>query len=189
MMNSNLNWKIRQACRILQAGGVIAYPTEAVYGLGCDPLNADAVHKILAMKKRPVDKGLILVAANLKQLQPYLQPLSKEQTERLQQSWPGPTTWIVPARHDVPVWIRGRHSSIAVRVSAHPVIQGLCKVFGGPIISTSANRSGIAPARTAMQVRRGLDIPADYILNAQLGGADKPTQIYDLLSGRTIRSS
>ncbi|MDH5182379.1 MAG: L-threonylcarbamoyladenylate synthase [Gammaproteobacteria bacterium] len=188
-MYSNDKWKIRQACHVMKTGGIIAYPTEAVYGLGCDPLNADAVHRLLAMKQRPIDKGLILVAANLQQLKPYIQSLTEEQLQCVQQSWPGPTTWIVPARLNVPVWIRGHHTSLAVRVSAHPVVQALCKTFGGPIISTSANRSGMPPARSALQVRRGFIVPVDYTLHAPLGGADKPTEIRDLRSGKVVRSS
>lgn len=189
MIASNIAWKIRQACHALQTGGVIAYPTEAVYGLGCDPMNADSVHRLLAMKQRPVDKGLILVAANLQQLTPYLQPLSDEQIKQLQNSWPGPTTWIIPSRLAVPVWIRGSHTSLAVRVSAHPVVQALCEAYGGPIISTSANRSGRPPAHSVLELRRGFIVQPDYVLNAPLGGADKPTEIRDLVSGKVVRSS
>lgn len=183
------SWKIRQACHVLEAGGVIAYPTEAVYGLGCDPLNAAAVYRILSIKQRPVHKGLILVAANLQQLKPYIQPLTDEQSMRIQQSWPGPTSWIVPVNPEVPIWIRGTHSSLAVRVSAHPVVHALCEAIGGPIISTSANRSGLAPARSTLQIRQSLFIQPDFILNAPLGGADKPSEIRDLISGNIIRSS
>ncbi|MBD3610205.1 MAG: threonylcarbamoyl-AMP synthase [Gammaproteobacteria bacterium] len=181
-------WHIRMAVRALRSGGVIAYPTEGVYGLGCDPMNADAVYRILAMKQRKVDKGLIMVAANIEQVLPYIQPLSDEQLATLQQTWPGPTTWIIPARAEVPVWIRGKHSGLAIRVSSHPVIQALCTEFDGPIISTSANSSGRPPARSALQVRQALSILPDVILSAELGGKGSATEIRDLSSGAIVRA-
>lgn len=182
------NWKLHYAGNLLRKGGVIAYPTEAVYGLGCDPLNAAAVLRILDMKQRPEEKGLILVAANLQQLQPYLLPLSHKQQATLQHSWPGPNTWIVPARPEVPRWLRGKHDSLAVRVSAHPWVQALCHHFGGPIVSTSANRAGQEPARTPLQVRiRLMGNEPDLILHAPLGGAAQPTKIRDLLTGSIVR--
>ena len=182
-------WKLQQAVQRMQHGGVIAYPTEAIYGLGCDPVNPDAVYRLLAMKQRAVEKGLILVAASIEQLLPYMQPLSAEQLQRLQQSWPGPNTWVVPARPEVPAWIRGQHDTLAVRVSAHPVVQALCQHFAGPIISTSANRAGQPPAHNALQVRLRLVDQPDMILHAPLGGADKPTEIRDLITGKILRAA
>ena len=180
---------IRQAVRALKGGGVIAYPTEAVYGLGCDPMNAEAVSRLLGMKQREMAKGLILVAADLQQLEPFLVPLSQTQLNTLQASWPGPNTWIVPARAEVPFWIRGRHEGLTVRVSAHPLIQSLCTAFGGPIISTSANRSGQHPALNVLQVRRYFDAQLDVVLSGELGGASRPTQIRDLQSGDILRNA
>jgi L-threonylcarbamoyladenylate synthase len=178
---------LRESVRHLLQGDVIAYPTEAVFGLGCDPLNAEAVYRLLAMKQRPVDKGLILVAADLNQLLPYLQPLSDKEIDTLQKSWPGPVTWIVPCLRSVPVWLRGHHQSLAVRVSAHPVIQQLCSAWGGPIVSTSANISGRPPARTPLEVRRSFQGQVDCILHAETGGAVRPTQIRVLGSDTILR--
>lgn len=178
---------LRQAIRVLHRGGIIAYPTEAVYGLGCDPMNAEAVYRLLALKQRAVEKGLILVAAELQQLLPYMLPLDTEQQATLQASWPGPNTWVVPAREEVPVWIRGTHSGLAVRVSAHPLVRELCKSFGGPIISTSANISGHPAASSPLAVRRSFGTQVDYIIHAALGGAHRPSQIRDLLSGAVLR--
>ncbi|NOR70927.1 MAG: tRNA threonylcarbamoyladenosine biosynthesis protein RimN, partial [Methylomarinum sp.] len=112
--------KIRLAAQKIQAGEVIAYPTEAVYGLGCDPLNEEAVLNLLALKKRSIDKGLILIASSLTQLEPYLQ-LNDEIRSKVQATWPGPVTWIIPAQTWVPQWLTGQHSSLAVRVTAHPI--------------------------------------------------------------------
>jgi L-threonylcarbamoyladenylate synthase len=165
---------------------VIAYPTEAVYGIGCDPWNEDAVATVLELKQRPWHKGLILVASNFNQLQEFIQPVSATLLAELQQTWPGPVTWVLPVRDNVPAWITGEHDTIAVRVSAHPLVQQLCDAFGGAIVSTSANLSGLKPARTAYQVRWQLP-EVDFVFAGNVGGADKPSQIRDGKSGAILR--
>ena len=131
--------RIQRAAQLLHTGGVIAYPTEAVWGLGADPFNSAAVDRLLALKQRSIDKGLIIVAANIEQLESYLLTLSSQQREQLETSWPGPITWLVPNNNMFPPWICGRYTKVALRVSRHPVVQSLCLAFGGPIVSTSAN--------------------------------------------------
>jgi L-threonylcarbamoyladenylate synthase len=152
-------------------------------------LNGEAVYRLLAMKQRNVDKGLILIASELQQLQPYLQDLSDKEIDSLMQTWPGPVTWLVPCRPDVPVWLRGTHNSLAVRVTAHPVVQRICHAYGGPIVSTSANISRRPPARTPLAVRRSFGNQVDYIVHAELGGAKRPSQIRDLKSGVVVRAA
>jgi L-threonylcarbamoyladenylate synthase len=178
---------LRTARRTLLAGGIVAYPTEAVYGLGCDPLNPQAVMRLLALKQRPWHKGLILLASHREQLKPYLQSLDAETEQRLSQSWPGPVTWLLPARAEVPRWLRGKHDTLAVRVTAHPLAAALCEVFGGPIVSTSANLAGHEPARNPLTVRRALGSRVDYILHGGLGDLAQPTEIRDAATGRVIR--
>lgn len=180
-------WHLRRACRHLWQGGVIAYPTEAVYGLGCDPLNPEAVERLLALKQRPMAKGLILIASDFEQLQPYLLPLSPELEGRVAGSWPGPVTWLLPARPEVPAWLRGEHTSLAVRVTAHPLAAELCRTFGGPVVSTSANISRRPPARSPLDVQRIFGDSLDYILHGPLGEQARPTEIRDGLSGRIVR--
>lgn len=179
---------LREAVRALRHGGIIAYPTEAVYGLGCDPLDAAAVLRLLALKRRPVEKGLILVAADFSQLQPYLLPLAAPLAQQVAADWPGPVTWLLPARPGVPRWLRGAHDTLAVRVSAHPEVAALCRAFGGPIVSTSANPATLPPARNAFTVQRMFDGGVDLILHAPLGGLERPTRIRDGRSGRIIRA-
>nr|MDQ2696242.1 Sua5/YciO/YrdC/YwlC family protein [Pseudomonadota bacterium] len=125
--------RLRQAARILRQGGVIAYPTEAVYGLGCDPRNRRAVQRLLEIKRRPPAKGLILIAADLAQLEPFIDPLPPDRRRLLDAAWPGPVTWLVPARR-APVWLRGNHPTLAVRVTAHPLAAALCRAFGGAVV-------------------------------------------------------
>lgn len=181
-------FRLRLITRHLYAGGLIAYPTEGVYGLGCHPLDAQAVSRLLAIKGRSAAKGLIVVAADWSQLEPLLAPLDEDIQLRVRSTWPGPQTWILPAAEFVPVWLRGRHRGLAARVSAHPVIRALCLAFGGPLVSTSANRSGRPPARRAMPLRRLCRSYPDVLLvPGALGGLRKPTPIHDALTGHILR--
>lgn len=179
---------LQRAVQLLQSGGVLAYPTEAVYGLGCDPLNRRAVERILEIKRRPVEKGLILIASRFQQLKPFLQAQPPEIQARLDESWPGPVTWLVPADPATPRWLRGVHETLAVRVTAHPLAAALCDAFGGAIVSTSANPTGYAPARTALQAR--LRCPGvDLILHGATGRLTRPTPIRDAVTGKVFRSA
>ena len=180
-------FRLRQVASTIRSGGIIAYPTEAVWGLGCDPLNPDAVYRLLAIKRRPADKGLILIAADQAQLSPFVLPPDPGIQRRLDDSWPGPVTWLLPTRPGTPNWLRGRHDSLAVRVTAHPLAAQLCRAFGGPLVSTSANAAGRPPARTALQVRlRCPDI--DLVVSGMTGGQRRPSEIRDARSGAVLRS-
>ncbi|MFT7337689.1 MAG: L-threonylcarbamoyladenylate synthase, partial [Marinobacter maritimus] len=161
-------------------GGVIAYPTEAVWGLGCDPWNLQAVTRILELKNRPMEKGLILVAASVEQIRFLLNPLSEELQLAALGYWPGPVTCLLPdVNRQVPDWVRGSHSSIAVRVSEHPVVKALCESAGMPLVSTSCNPAGQEPALDASQVRRYFGDQLDQIVPGDLGGNRKPSRIID----------
>lgn len=179
-------FQIRQAVRLLDSGGVLAYPTEAVYGLGCDPLDYSAVQRLLELKNRSVDKGLILIAAEFEQLRDLIETPDQQIEAHLRTAWPGPVTFILPAAPDCPGWLTGTHRTLAVRVTDHPLAARLCREFAGPLVSSSANRAGRPPARTALQVR--LRCPGvDAILNGPLGRLDRPTEIRDPVSDRVIR--
>lgn len=180
-------WQLRRAVHTLDAGGLIAYPTEAVYGLGCDPLDPDAVLRLLALKHRPMHKGLILIAAEFAQLEPWLAPLPAARRRAVLASWPGPHTWIWPVSEAVPVWLRGAHISLAVRVTAHPLARALCAAFGGPLVSTSANPAGRRPARNPLRVRQYFPTGVDTILHGPCLGAAGPTRIRDARTGAVLR--
>jgi L-threonylcarbamoyladenylate synthase len=182
-----VNQQVQQAADILKQGGVIAYPTEAVFGLGCDPSNEDAIRHILELKGRNVDKGLILIAASYTQLLPYISELKQEIQKEMQASWPGPVTWLVPAKETVSNSLRGAHTTLAIRVSDHPLVQELCNCFGGALVSTSANPAGCEPARTVKEVKKYFEDSLDYILEGETGGLDKPTEIRDALTNKIIR--
>lgn len=178
---------LRLAVRQLRAGGIIAYPTEGVWGLGCDPDNSDALRRLLALKQRDPAKGLILIAASEAQLAPRLAPLTAAQQAALAATWPGPVTWIVPHNDTVSPLVSGYSSGVAARVSAHLVASALCRAFGGPLISTSANPSGLPAATSALTVRRYFGRRLDYLLPGALGGRHGPSEIRDLLNDKLLR--
>ena len=173
----------------MRAGGVIAYPAEACFGLGCDPMNRRAVYRILALKSRPPDMGLILVADSLVALRPYLAPQAMEMMGGAKSTWPGPVTWLLPASRRTPPWITGRFETIAVRVTAMPALRRLCRAFGGAIVSTSANPHGSPPARTFAQVRFYFGKRLDGVMPGMTGGLAKPSEIRDAASGAVIRAA
>ena len=177
------------AVATLKRGGVIAYPTEAVWGLGCDPFDEAAVRRLLAIKQRAVDKGLILIAAALAQFDGLLDwsALPAERVAAVFDSWPGPNTWIVPATTCVPRWITGAHAGVAVRVSAHPDVVALCAAFGAPLVSTSANLSGQAPAFRRDALDPILLSQIDAVASGETGGLAAPTAIRDALTGARLR--
>jgi len=179
--------RLRAAVRALQRGGVIAYPTEAVWGLGCDPLDERACLRLLALKDRPWDKGLILVASRLSQIEPYIEIPSNNALKRATATWPGPATWIFPATDRCPMWISGDHDGVAVRVSSHPGVVELCEAWGGALVSTSANPSGRAPAMNPAQVRLYFGNSLDTLLPGALGGLAKPTTIREAATGHILR--
>ncbi len=177
--------QLRLATAHLKAGDVIAYPTEAVYGLGCDPLNQQAVLNLLALKQRSIDKGLILIAANFNQLSPFL-AYNESILDKIRPTWPGAVTWIIPAQDWVPVWLTGSRRSLAVRVTAHPLAKALCQQFNGAIVSTSANPNTKPPARTALQVRHYFSQQVAIIAGATAGNKN-PSVIYDAVTGSQLR--
>ncbi|QEW05025.1 L-threonylcarbamoyladenylate synthase [Nitrincola iocasae] len=181
-------WQLQQTVRVMQSGGVIAYPTEAVWGLGCDPYDRSAVMRLLKLKRRPVHKGLILVAASQAQIAPLLGGLTAEQLGWLDQTWPGPNTWLLPDPTGlVPDWIKGQHSQVAIRVSAHPLVKSLCEAWGGPIVSTSANPSNAYPARSRLKVMAYFGCGLDKIIDGKLGGQKSPSTIRSIADSSVIR--
>ncbi|PJK09418.1 tRNA threonylcarbamoyladenosine biosynthesis protein RimN [Lysobacteraceae bacterium NML95-0200] len=188
-MNQDSPISPQQAARLLAAGGLLLYPTEAVWGLGCDPRNPAAVLRLLRIKQRPVEKGLILVAADETQLAPFIdmQRLDLQQQAAVRESWPGANTWVVPATADVPDWIRGAHTGIAVRVSAHPEVIALCRAFGGALVSTSANFASQPAPTSRTAIDPTLIAAVDAVLAGETGGHPSPSTIRNAISGQTLR--
>lgn len=188
-MNKNLQTdQIDSLVQVLKHQHVIAYPTEAVFGVGCDPDSEIAVNRLLSLKQRPVDKGLILIAAHFAQLQPYIDDgaLSQAQRDAVFARWPGPVTFVFPAKKSTPRWLTGRFDTLAVRVTDHPLVIALCDAFSKPVVSTSANLSGLPPCRSTEEVKRqfGDNFP---VLDGATGGRLNPSEIRDALTGELFR--
>lgn len=176
---------VQQALDSIQSGHIIAYPTEAVYGLGCDPFNLDVVDKLLALKGRPHSKGLIVLIAHWSQLFPLIGDIPLSRLDAVQSTWPGPTTWVFPKSSQIPAWLSGERDTLAIRMTAHPLAKALCEL--GPIVSTSANRQSEMPARTIQELDRVFPVGLDGVLTGDLGSESQTSAIYDVLTGQRLR--
>ena len=183
------SWHLRLAVRSLRAGGIVVHATEGVWGLACDPFNAAAVSRLLAIKRRSVAKGLILIGADARSFEPELAGLAYAQRSRIEVSWPGPVTWVLPQQR-FPAWITGAHHQVAVRVPGHPQARALCRAFEGVLVSTSANLGGRPAARNRLQAQRFASLvlrqDIDFLLPGEVLGAAGPSEIRTL-EGATLR--
>ena len=171
--------------KILKEGGIILYPTEGVWGLGCDPFNQTAVKRLLKLKGRPISKGLILITVNWSMVRELINlnlkdyPIIGEATE--------PTTWVFPATSAVPPWIRGDFDSVAIRATTHEIAREICQQFGGAVVSTSANISSSPPATRLEDIDQSILDRVDYVVLGEVGRLAKPSRICDVLTMRSIR--
>lgn len=183
-----INNSLKLCIKKLNNKSVIAYPTESVFGLGCDPDSKSAVYKLLKLKKRPLYKGLILVASNYNQLLPYIKKneISEKQLKLMFSFWPGPTSFVVPVSDNTPKWLTGHFNSIVIRISNNNNIRNICHNFGKPIVSTSANLCGLLPCRTAQEVRDnfGKNFP---VLEGNTDNRINPSEIRNIFTGTIIR--
>lgn len=181
-----------EAADYLKKGQVLAYPTEAVWGLGCDPHNEQAFQEILRLKQRPIEKGVILLAGQISQIEHLLIHLSSDMQKQVVDSWSNrhsserATTWLLPATEDIPTWIKGNHPKVAVRVTTHPLCIALCNAFDGYIVSTSANTAGLEPARSLQDAHTYFKDELNY-LDGDLGLSHEPSKIIDAETGKIIR--
>jgi len=170
----------------LKRGGVIAYPTESCYGLGCDPRNVRALKRLIRLKGRSAAKGLLLVADHFKRLQAFVRPLNADDRARMRRSWPGPVSWVVPASAACPPLLTGGRATIAIRVTAHPIAARLCRSLGMALVSTSANKSGKKPAQTAAECRRIFGARV-RVIDGRIGQRRRPSTLIDLATGTVLR--
>ena len=180
--------QICRAAALLKQQAVVAYPTESVWGLGCDPQSASAVEKILQLKKRNVEKGLILIADSIERFEPFLAGLDKEHLQRFREPTAKPTTWLVPNNDSAPLWITGGRDTLALRITTHPVAAALCKILGAPLVSTSANPQGLPAAKSALEVESYFGAAIDAQAPGHVGDALNPSEIRYLISGEIVRA-
>lgn len=180
------------AVNILRQGGVVACPTEAVWGVSCAADSPQAIHKVLELKQRPVEKGMIVVVSTIEMLDGWVDwaHVPEKAKQRVRQTWPGPYTWVLPATEAVLPEVTGANTGkVAVRVTAHPVLKALIDAFGNPILSTSANVSGEPPVKSEHALSPALLDKVDIVVPGEVGGLEKPTEIRDALTGNVIRNS
>ncbi|ORU92671.1 MAG: tRNA threonylcarbamoyladenosine biosynthesis protein RimN [Cycloclasticus sp. symbiont of Bathymodiolus heckerae] len=180
-------WQKRRFVETLHQGGLVAYPTEAVFGLGCDPFNVDAVSKLLALKSRSLSKGLILITADFSQVSSYIKALPESVMSKIHDVNQEPTTWLLPAKESVPKWLTGDHETLGIRFIQHGLAKELCTLAGMPLVSTSANISGCEPVRTACHARLKFHSKGVHIINGCVGGAQNPSRIINPLLNKQIR--
>jgi L-threonylcarbamoyladenylate synthase len=181
-------WALNRFAHAVSRGAIFGYPTDTVWGFGCHPLIASSVARILQIKNRSADKGLILLSSRLEYCAPYV-GLANEQLQPVLSTTDHPTTWLVPASGNCPVWIRGNYPTVAIRITDHPLLDFLCGRLEAPIVSTSANRSGKATARNSVQMRKQFGDELDFIVSGFATGSNRPSEIKFLLSGTTERNS
>ena len=179
---------IEQAAEVVRGGGVVATPSESVFGFSCDPANEAATRRLLKIKRRNPGQGLILVGGRTAHADSLLDSLTDVERARVMGSWPGPMTWLIPAAGAVPRWITGNHETVAVRITDHRCLAALCDAFGGLIVSTSANRHGEPPARTRRELQARFAGVLDGIVAGELGGRQKPSEIRDARTGEVLRA-
>lgn len=184
-----MNKQLKDLLQWYKSGEIFAYPTEAVFGLGCDPLNERATNKILQIKQRPVEKGMILIASDFSQINSFVEfdTLDKHSQAKILASWPGPVTWLLPKSTNTPFWVSGDSDMVAIRLSAHPLVREMCDYLNAPMISTSANPASLDPAKSIAQVREyfGDSLP---IMDGALGEQQTPSKIFHSLTMETIRA-
>lgn len=177
---------LRYALHQIRHGGIIAYPTETVYGLGCDPMNSEAVLSLNALKNRGKNKGLILIGSSLEQFSKFIDVPEKKDRDKIQNS-KTPTSWIVPSSHQAPVWLTGNRKTLAIRVSKHEIVTRLCTGLGSPIVSTSANPGGHKPANSALDLHRYFQNKIDAFIFSNDYQPGQPSTIRSLHNDKIIR--
>lgn len=188
MTLNGYRYRLRRAADLLARGGVICHPTEAVWGLAARPGDAGAVARILQIKQRRPEKGLLIVSDSVERIAPLLTTLAPARRAAVLDTWPGPVTWVLPDPTGLlPSWVRGDHASVAVRVSNHLLTVALCRAAGSCLVSTSANPAGGAPARCQRDAQRYFGNRVDGYLPGLTGQRTQPSEIRDALTGDVLR--
>ena len=178
---------INDIVSVIKQKGIVAYPTEAVFGMGCAPQYEQSIQRLLAIKQREASKGFILIAASLEQFSSYIHPLTDKIVKRIQAKSPHPITWLVPASETISPLLTGKHKTLAIRITQHPSCISLCNALGHPLISTSANPADLPPAMTIKEVKTYFSSSIDGLLDCPLGHANAPSEIRDALTYQRLR--
>lgn len=189
MISQTADFQHKLAAHYVRSGGVIAYATESVWGLGCDPFNEAAIEHVLALKLRPMAKGMILLSGQAEHFGFLVDSMTEEQRARLTQKSDRPTTWLVPdAARLVSPWIKGEHDFVAIRVSTSASVAKLTKALGHPIISTSANPASRPTAKNILALRQYFGQRLDYILPGAVDPNAQSSRIINIETGEIVRA-
>ena len=173
---------IKDAVEILKTGGIVVYPTETVYGIGCDPFNREAYERVQHLKRRKNAKQLLLLACSLSQIEYFAGELADVPLRLANVFWPGPLTMVIKPSKDLPDYLFGKSEGVAFRVTSHPLAALLTREFGCPITSTSANLTGKPSVVTYEEALKTFGESADIVIkNSELLNG-KPSTIIDLTS-------
>lgn len=170
---------VRHAIEVLRQGGVVAFPTDTLYGLAADPRSVEAVERLFAIKGRDAGHAVPLIAASGEQAS-QAAVFDDRATRVASAFWPGPLSIVLPAREGIRAEILGAGRSVAVRVPAHPVARALCEAFGFCVTATSANISGQPPTASPQVVANTLGALVDYVLDDGESPGGRPSTIVDL---------
>lgn len=179
------DFSIRHAAHIINHGGIIAYPTETVYGLGCDIYNPDAIEKINIIKQRPLNKQFIILVGEIAQIRSLIEINDKEKS--IIENTTEPTSWVIKASPLAPEWLTDDRNMLTIRISQNSLVKKLCHILGHGIISTSANISGKKPARTSLDLHNAFHDKVDKILVSNQKTFNKPSKIIRLCDNYVIR--
>ena len=178
-LNHSINW--------LKAGNVLVHPTESIWGLGCDALNESAIDLIFKIKKRPLDKNLILLVDSYSSIRNFVINLNPDQEKLINEKWPGPYTFLFKYNKTLPSHLMNDTGKIAIRVSNHLPIKHLLQAYKGFMISTSANLSGQSNINCPNKILETFTNDDLAYYDESLGNQLKPSQIIDLETGIIIR--
>jgi L-threonylcarbamoyladenylate synthase len=178
--------EVRKAAEILRAGGLVAFPTETVYGLGADASNEKAVARLYAVKRRPPDHPVIIHFADPKSAFAWAREVPAAAEELAARFWPGPLTLILKRSPKAKDFVTGGQDTVGVRVPSHPVAQALLKEFSGGIAAPSANRFGLVSPTSAAHVREDLGSDVDLVLEGGPSEVGIESTIVDLSGGAVV---
>ncbi|MDJ0880022.1 MAG: L-threonylcarbamoyladenylate synthase [Gammaproteobacteria bacterium] len=182
-------WRLRQIASAINQGAIIAYPTDTIWGFGCHPRIEKAVTRIKSLKRRPRDKGLILLASSIELFKTYINPDDYyRHLSTLKMPRPRPLTWIVRAHPDCPSWLKARRGTLAIRITDLSHIRILCQGMQAPLVSTSANLSGQPTARNQFNIHKQFQHDVDFVIEGYRVPGRQASEIRELDSGKILRA-
>ncbi|MBT4482344.1 MAG: threonylcarbamoyl-AMP synthase [Candidatus Latescibacteria bacterium] len=185
-MNKKEQANIEEAVNVLKNGGIVVYPTETVYGIGCDPFNRIAYERVQHLKGRNNNKQMLLLACSLSQVEHFTGRLADIPRRLAHEFWPGPLTMVIKPRNEMPVYLYGDSGGVAFRITSHPIAAALSRNFGCPITSTSANMTGKPTVGTYEEALNMFGKDVSIVIKNHIPLNGTPSTVIDLTSGKPL---